>query len=114
MCRKFNSPKDILDEVRVTTLLATIKHEDYPPTSNATRFYLSRTFCQAAKWVHAILSLHSDIPSSVASGGFKEEQGRLVPIMVTLEPMSDTVQEMVTCNCQGNCQSGHCCCKKKN
>ena len=113
MCRVFNSSKDTLDEVRVITLLATIKPEDNPPTSNAARFHLSRTFCQAAKWVHASLSLHSDLPSPVASGGFKEEQGRLVPIMVTLEPMPDAVQEMVTCNCQGNCQSGHCSCNKK-
>ena len=87
MCREFNSPKDTLDEVRVTTLLATIKSEDNPPTSNAAWFHLSRSFCQAAKWVHASLSLHSDLPSPVASGGFKEEQGHLVPIMVTLEPI---------------------------
>ena len=61
MCREFNSPKDTLDEVRVTTLLATIKPEDIPPTSNAARFHLSKSFCQAAKWVHASLSNQNQI-----------------------------------------------------
>ena len=113
MCREFNSIQDTLDEVRVTTLLATTKPEDNPPTSNAARFHICRAFCQAAKFVNASQPLHSDLPSPVASGGFKEEAGHLIPIMLTTESMPDMIQELITCNCQGNCRSRNCNCKKR-
>ena len=114
MCRAYNSLKDTLDEVRVTILLSTNKPEDNPPTSNAAKFHLCRSFCQAARWVNSGLLLHCDLPSTISCGGFTESDGLFMPIMITQEPRSEAMQEMVTCNCTGNYQVGQCGCKKKN
>ena len=111
MARQYGSTEDTLNEVRVTSLLLCDKPEDSPPTSNAAGFHLRRSICQASKWVHASKVSHEDLPSPVESGCFQEEEGHLIPIMTT-EPMPAMLQEIVTCNCQGNCNSGRCKCQK--
>ena len=112
MARQYGSTKNTLNEVRVTTLLLHDKPEESPPTSNAAGFHLKRSFCQAAKWIYAAETSHADLPSSVESGGFKEEGGHLVPIMMSTDPMPKMIQEIVTCNCEGFCNSKHCKCFK--
>lgn len=112
LCREYNSIKDTLDEVRVTTLLSCDKPEDNPPTSNATKYHLCRSFCQAAKWVNACKQMHSELPSPVSSGGFREEDGHLIPVMVTTDPMPEMLVEIITCNCPSSCESGRCKCRK--
>ena len=112
MARKYDSTKDTLDEIRVTTLLSCDKPEDSPSTSNAVKYHLCRSFYQAARWINSSQNCHDDLPSPVSSGEFREKKGRLVPIMVTTEPMAAMLEEIVTCNCLGSCETGRCKSKK--
>ena len=113
ICRMYKCAENTLDDIRVRTLVSSSKPEDNPPTSNAARFHICRSFCQAAKWLYAYSNSHRDLPSPVASGGFKtDKDGGLSPIMMTLQPMPEVLLEVATCNCQSNCQSGRCACLK--
>ena len=112
MCKLFNSILEDLDELRVRTLLSSAKPEDNPPTNNAAHFHVCRAFCQATKWLYAHKPKHIDLPSPVESGGFRLEDDKLVPIMMTTEPMPDALIEVTTCNCEADCLSRRCSCKK--
>ncbi len=99
MARVYNSNKATLDEVRVSALLACDKPEDCPPTSNAAKYHISRSFCHAARLKYPHVASHSDhLPSPLSSGGYKMEGDALVPVMMTLEPMSISIEEDVSCN----------------
>ena len=112
LSRMYNSTKDTLDEFRVTTLLACDKPEDNPPASNAAHYHLCRSFCQASKWLHACKLCHANLPSPISSGGFKETNGQLVPIMVTTNPMPKMLVELIICDCQTGCGTKKCACKR--
>ena len=112
MARQYESCKDTLDKVRVTTLLLHEKPEDSPPTSNAADLHLRRSFYQAARWVNAAEVANNDLPSAIESEGFRKEGSHLIPIMMTTEPMPAMIQEIVTCNCLGDCNSSRCKCRK--
>ena len=95
---------DELGSIRVRTLLLSTKPEDNPPTSNAAFFHICRAFLQASRWQYAYLNDHSSLTSPVGSGGFfKQQSGELAPVMMTLDPMPDMVEEVITCNCEGTC-----------
>ena len=97
----YGSTKNTLNEVHVMILLLHDKPEDSLPTSNAAGFHLRRSFCQAAKLIYAAETSHADLPSPVEGRDFRNEGGHLVPIMMSPDPMP----KIVTCNCQGFCNS---------
>ena len=112
MARTYNSNKATLDKVRVSALLACDKPEDCPPTSNAAKFHISRSFCQAAKLHYADLANHHDnLPSPISSGGHKLDRGTLVPIMMTTEPVPNSIVEDITCICKTMCDTKKCSCR---
>ena len=71
----------------------------------------------SAKHQSGCLLIHkitNDQPSPVSCGEFRSKKdGTLTPIMMTLEAMSDVVLEVMTCNCQRDCQTGWCAYKKR-
>ena len=111
MVRLYNSNKDTLDQARVTTLLTSDKPEDSPPTSNAAKYHIRRAFCQAAKLIHASQNWHANLPSPVSSGGFMEVEGRLVPVMTTIEQMPAKLLDILICKCATSCDTKKCKCQ---
>ena len=112
MARMYNSTKDILDKVRVTALLSSNEPEHWPPTSNAAHYHLRRSLCQAAKLLHTSDNFYVALPLPKSCGGFWDEEGHFVPIMMTTEPMPAMQEEIMTCQCLGSCEAGRCKCKK--
>ena len=111
--RVYNSNKATLDEVRVSALLACNKLEDCPPTSNAAKYHICRALNQACRLNNPDISNHQgDLPSPIDSGGYRMDGDSLVPIMMTLDPMADSVEEDVYCNCMTPCDTRRCPCRK--
>ena len=103
MCDSFPIPYE-------TTLLSD-KPEDSPPTSNAAKYHIRRAFCQAAKLIHASQNWHANLPSPVSSGGFMEVEGRLVPVMTTIEQMPAKLLDILICKCTTSCDTKKCKCQ---
>ena len=113
MARIYNSNKSTLDEVRMSAVLACDKLEQCPPTSNAARFHISRSFCQASKLYYSDINNHDALPSHVDSGGYRLNGDVLEPILMTLDPMPSTIEQVISCNCMGKCDTKRCPCKSK-
>ena len=113
MARIYNSNKSTLDEVRVSAILACDMLEECPPTSNAARFHISRSFCQASKLYYSDLPNHDALSSPVDSG-YRLNGDVLEPILMTNEPMPRMIEEAVTCNCMGKCDTRRCPCRSKS
>ena len=112
ICRLYKSPLNDLDGLRVRTILSTNKAEENPPTMNTAYFHCSRSFCQASRLLYAHLPTHSNLPSPLDYGGYTLEDNEYVPIMTTLEPMPDVMQEDISCDCKGECLTKRCKCRK--
>ena len=114
MCRMYGDPhNDKLYKMRMRTLLSTSKAEDDPPTSNAAHHHISRSFCQAARHQYAHMNTHSTLPTPITSGGFYlNDSGELTPIMMSNDPMPNVLEEAITCNCEGSCETRRSSCYK--
>ena len=113
LCRLYKDPSsESLDSLRVRTLLISTKPEENPPTSNAGRFHILRSIFQASRWEYAYLPYHCGLPSATDYGGYYiDDSGKMLPIIMTLEPMPDVVEEIITCNCLTKCVNKRCSCK---
>ena len=97
MAQIYNSwNKSTLDEVRVAGVLACDKLEQCPPTSNAARFHISRSFCQASKLYYSGINNHDALPSPVDSGGYRLNGDVLEPILMTLDWASELWYQKVS------------------
>ena len=105
---------DTTDKLRIRTLLSSNKPEDNPPTSNALYFHLCRAFFQSARLLYSYIGDHSTLPSPIDSKGFfMNESNEICPALMTLHPMSDTIEDNITCNCTTDCTKGYCKCRKR-
>ena len=86
------------------TLLSSNKPEENPPTSDAGYFHICRAFHQASRLLYANVKDHSSLPSPVDGKGWIEnEEGDLIPVMMSKAPMSEAIEDNITCNCQTDC-----------
>ena len=46
--------------------------------------------------------------------GWKYEDGRLIPELMTLEPVPDSWLEIISCGCKSGCSTRRCKCRKSN
>lgn len=115
ICRLYQDPHaDTLDKIRVRTLLSSNKPEENPPTSDAVYFHICRAFHQASRLLYAHVKNHSTLTSPVASKGWIEnEDGDLIPVMMSKAPMSEAIEDNITCNCQTDCTKKFCKCRKR-
>ena len=67
---------------------------------------------QASWWEYAYLPHHSGLSSAIDNGGYYiDKNGKMCPIMMTLESMPYVVEENVTCNCATKCANKKCSCR---
>ena len=80
--------------ISVITLLISSKPEENPPTPNTGSFYIIQSIFQASRWEYAYLPYHSGLPSAIDYGGYYiDKNGKMCPIMMTLEPKPYVVKE---------------------
>ena len=105
-----------LEDIRATLILSTNWPEEISPTSDAAKLHISRAFLQAYQWVDAYIPVQDILSNDLLKEGFTldSEKNILKPIMMTKDPMSKAVVEMISCNCRTGCDSCRCNCFKAN
>jgi hypothetical protein len=84
--------------------------ESLPPTQDALSFHIKRANYQAYIWKQALVA---DPQLPTADGqGWKLEEGKLKPVLVSLEAIPKACKELVSCSCKSGCQTNRCGCLK--
>ncbi|CAB3993471.1 Voltage-dependent calcium channel subunit alpha-2 delta-2 [Paramuricea clavata] len=72
-----------------------LKSEELPPTSESLSHHIKRANFQACVWNRALHPFQS-MPAS-AGNGWKLEDGKLVPVLMTQNPVLEGIVELTTC-----------------
>ena len=100
------------NEARVILFNKSRSPESLPPTSDALHFHIQRAHYQAAVWRQAHLA-YPVIPNPEGMG-WKVEETKIKPILMSLSPVPESCQEIIACKCKSGCKTLRCRCKKSN
>lgn len=89
-----------------------LKSEDLPPTSECLSHHIKRANFQAFVWNRALVPLQN-IPSP-DEHGWKQENGKLFPVLMTRSPAPEGMTELTTCRCTTSECKRSCSCRKSN
>ena len=78
-----------------------VKPETLPPTTSAAKFYL-----QVMQWMSKSEALNS------TEWGWDVQRGKLVPLMMDLNPAPDKLLKMIHCKCSTGCFTRKCSCRR--
>ncbi len=113
VCLYNGSPDISLDELRyrkfcdkVVTKKSHITSQTLPPTSAACKYHSLRVYYQVQTW-KGLTQLHR--PSS---WGWNCTDGKMKPVTTDLPAAPDELLKIIRCNCQGDCSSSRCTCRK--
>ena len=113
ICRMYNIHHvDSTDEGRYIMFPRASKPEVLCPTQNAVQLHIKRAHYQALIWQQADQT-QPGLPNPT-DFGWEERDGKLVPILMTTEPIPDACAQMVYCMCKTQCRYGRCKCKKSS
>ena len=106
-------PGESLDFIRyksfcekVATSKSHIQPQTLPPTSAAAKFHSLRVYYQILQWKG---TGDRFLPKE---WGWRESEKRLVPITTDLMPAPDDLLRIIRCNCQTDCGTMRCTCRK--
>jgi len=106
-------PRETLDCLRyklfcekVATNVTFIHPQTLPPTSAAAKYHSCRVYLQIQEWRG-----HGN-KFQPLEWGWKECDGTLMPLLTDLPPAPDDLLKMIRCNCQTDCSTMRCMCKK--
>lgn len=85
--------------------------EFLPPTTDAVHQHIKRSHYQSMIWEN-IPQQQIDSNSPLSSGWKTNNDGKITPLLTTLEPITNTLIEMATCGCKGECANLRCSCVK--
>jgi hypothetical protein len=76
------------------------------------KYHISRSHFVSMMWLKS-LEANPGLPSP-EEYGWKQDVTKesLVPVLMTLDPVPDICQELITCKCKAGCGTGRCNCKK--
>uniref|UniRef100_UPI00358ECD2A uncharacterized protein n=1 Tax=Myxine glutinosa TaxID=7769 RepID=UPI00358ECD2A len=107
---------DTLDSLRyhrfcekVASSSTYVQPQVLPPTSGAAKFHSLRVYLQVQEWKGST----SDGPRPTEWGWQKCVEG-FVPVQTTLPPAPEKLLRVIKCNCQADCSTLRCTCKKNN
>ena len=83
-----------------------------PPTSDALKYHTMRAHYQAMVWRQAHCQMQ--ILPKPEEFGWKLMDDKLVPVLMTLDPIPKACVEMITCKCTTGCATRQCKCRKAN
>ena len=84
--------------------------ESLPPNSDALKLHIERAHFQANVWKQANV-VKPILPSPVTMG-WSLDGDRLIPLLMTLDPIPQACLEMISCKCSSGCITLRCSCKK--
>ena len=106
-------PGEKLDSLRykrfcekVVTNTTQVQPQTLPPTSAAAKYHSLRVYLQIQQW-----NGHELQPEE---WGWSVGEGGLMPMHTDLPPAPDELLQIIRCNCQTDCGSMRCTCKKHN
>ena len=113
-CALYNSGHlESLNNARVRLFPKTTKPETLPPTTDAFELHLKRTHYQALTWKQADrLEPHLPRPDKMGWATVSEDGSKLVPLLMTKEPIPKACKEIISCSCKSGCTTLRCGCKK--
>ena len=101
--------KGTLDSLRYQTFCKKVlisnkvlKAKSLPPTSAAAKYHTMRAYYQVLEWKGETVDPLEE--------GWKNHEGRLVPIKTDLDAASK--EQIIQCSCKTGCASKRCSCKK--
>jgi hypothetical protein len=101
---------DTSDESRDLMFGKSKSPESLLPTSDALQLHIERTHFQASVWKQANV-VKPVLPSPVTMG-WSMDGDRLIPLLMTLDPVPQACLEMISCQCSTGCITLRCSCKK--
>ena len=101
-----------VDELRAQ-LFCTKSAEKLPPTQDAVIQHAKRAHYQALIWHHA-LEAKPSLPTPKEYGWKEDDNGNLVPFLMTKLPIPATCIALISCGCKTLCVSSNCSCRKNN
>ena len=115
ICSLYTSAKNFsnVDDARYFLFCQrNLKSEDLPPTSECLSHHIKRANFQAFVWNRALVPLQN-IPSP-DEHGWKLENGKLFPVLMTRSPAPEGMTELTTCRCTTSECKRSCSCRKSN
>ena len=101
-----------IDRARVILFKKCKSLESLPPTFNALQLHIRRSHLTSMSYFKA-KDINPKLPQPT-SMGWKYEDGRLIPELMTLEPVPDSWLEIISCGCKSGCSTRRCKCRKSN
>ena len=80
--------------------------QNLPPTSSAAKYHSLRVYYQIRQWQG------TEDGMSPQDWGWKENDGVLIPVTTDLEPAPNELLQIIRCNCQTDCSTLRCSCRK--
>ena len=109
------NPKEGLNSLRykrfcekVATNTTFVLPQTLPPTSAAAKYHSFRVYFQIQEWKGVASEMQP------TAWGWKDYDGKLMPVLTDLPPAPDELLKMIRCNCHTDCSSMRCTCKKYN
>jgi hypothetical protein len=115
ICSIYTSAQEFLnsDDARYFLFCQrSLKSEELPPTSESLSHHIKRANFQACVWSRALHPFQS-IPSPVGNG-WKLEDGKLVPVLMTRNSAPEGIVELTTCRCTTSECKRNCSCKRND
>ena len=81
-----------------------------PPTQDELKQHIARANYQAVIWRRSILS--SIQPPNPQNHGWKVVDSQLEPVWMLQAPAPDSVLELLSCGCGGDCSTAKCTCRR--
>jgi hypothetical protein len=108
----YNQVTDTSDEARDLMFGKSKSLESLPSTSDALKLHIERAHFQASVWKQANV-VKLVLPSPITMG-WSLDGDRLIPLLMTLDPIPQAYLEMISCQCSTGCITLLCSCKKPN
>lgn len=102
-----------VNDARVLLFSKTEKPEALPPTKDALELHIKRVHYQALIWKQASCQ-QPTLPNADGMGWVTDGEGgsKLVPLLMTKEPIPNACKEIISCSCKSGCTTLRCGCKK--
>ena len=103
ICKIYDVPEvDTCNKARVKLFCIGRAQNTLPPTSDAAKCHIMRSYYQASVWnqAHSPYDLHP-----VTKMGWMHLDGRIVPRLLSLPPIPKACREITSCGCMKRCLS---------
>ena len=91
---------------KVATSSCYVHPQTLHPTSSAAKYQSLRVYYQIRQWQG------TEVGMSPQDWGWKESDGALFPVTTDLDPAPNDLLQIVRCNCQTDCSTLRCSCRK--